>query len=150
MIYLHNFQINTRKNSTDTFYQYTESEFFRLKFSDLKYSGKHADLIWLCSGRTESCCTSFSAQVLEKNKIQKLKNIQKCDPKRQCCGSVMLIPDSGSKNNNKREGEKIYYPTFFVATNITKLKHILYMNWRRKNLGQFAKKYRTFYPKYCH
>jgi hypothetical protein len=38
-----------------------------------------------------------------------------------------LISDPGAKNGNKREGlKKISCPTFFVATNITKLKIILF------------------------
>ncbi len=44
-------------------------------------------------------------------------------------------------------GEKNFCPTFFVATNITKLLIILFFNWLRKNLGQFTKNYRTFYQK---
>jgi hypothetical protein len=53
----------------------------------------------------------------------------------QCGGSGMIlpdpssrsIPDTGSKNNNKRGvGTKnlLFYGTFFVATNVTKLKMI--------------------------
>jgi hypothetical protein len=64
------------------------------------------------------------------------------------------IPDLGSrsKNSNKREGENnsVVKP-FFVATNFTKLKIILYfLNAEEKNLGQFSKNYKTFYPKLCH
>jgi hypothetical protein len=43
----------------------------------------------------------------------------------QCCGSGMLIPDGGSRNQKQQQREgyrKICSPTFFVATNITKLK----------------------------
>ncbi len=74
----------------------------------------------------------------------------------QCCGYRMIIPDPGSwflpipdpgsKNSNKREGwKKICSHTFFVATNFTKLKIILVLKCRRKNLGEFSKNYRTFY-----
>jgi hypothetical protein len=39
-------------------------------------------------------------------------------------------PDHGYKNRNKREGRKKFVvPVFFVATNITKLKIILILNW---------------------
>jgi hypothetical protein len=53
-------------------------------------------------------------------------------------GSCFLsIPDPGSrisvpgfKNSKKREGLKqIFCPTFFVATNIAKLKTVLIFNW---------------------
>ncbi len=67
-------------------------------------------------------------------------------------GSWFLpIPDPGSKNSNKREGwKKICCHTFFVATNFTNLKIILFLKCWRKNLGQFSNNYRTFYSKYCH
>jgi hypothetical protein len=40
------------------------------------------------------------------------------------------ISDPGSNSSNKREGgNKICCPTFFVATNTTKLKIILFLNW---------------------
>jgi hypothetical protein len=42
----------------------------------------------------------------------------------------MFIKDFGSNNRNKRRGEKIYCPTFFVATNSTKFKIIL--SWTGK------------------
>ncbi len=66
----------------------------------------------------------------------------------QCCGSWMFIPDpdfcpSGSrieKQQQKRRVKKI----FFVTTNITNLKIILFLNWCKKNLGRFTKEYRTF------
>jgi hypothetical protein len=54
------------------------------------------------------------------------------------------ISDPGSKNSNKREGgKKLVVKPFFVATNFTKLKIILF-------LGRFSKNCRTFYPKICH
>jgi hypothetical protein len=59
------------------------------------------------------------------------------------------IPDP--KTATKERGEKkISCQTFFVATNFTKLKIILFFNAEEKNLGQFSKNYRTFYPKICH
>ncbi len=59
------------------------------------------------------------------------------------------ILDQGSNKSNKREGGKTCCPTFFVATNITKLKIILFLN-RIKKLSLFSKSFRTFYPKNCH
>ncbi len=42
---------------------------------------------------------------------------------------VLAIADPGSKNSNKREGgRKFVVLPFFVATNITKLKLILFLN----------------------
>jgi hypothetical protein len=63
-------------------------------------------------------------------------------------GCLSRIPDPGYKNGNKREGRKktVSY-LFFVATNVTKFKIILFLNWRKKNSGQFSKNYRTFYQK---
>ncbi len=50
------------------------------------------------------------------------------------------IPDP--KTATKERGEKKFVViTFHVATNFTK---------EEKNLGQFSKNYRTFYPKNCH
>ncbi len=84
--------------------------------------------------------------------------------KRQCCGSGMLIPDPDfphpgsrisdprSKNSNKRKGwKKIVVIPFFVATNLTKLKIIVFFEMlKKKKLDQFSQNYRTFYPKNCH
>jgi hypothetical protein len=56
------------------------------------------------------------------------------------------IPDFGSNKSNKRGERKkfVFLPYLFVATNITILKLILFLNWREeKNLGQFTKNYRT-------
>ncbi len=47
--------------------------------------------------------------------------------------NVYTIPDP--KQQQKRRGENVLSHTFFVATNITKLKHILFLNWRRKKFG---------------
>jgi hypothetical protein len=63
------------------------------------------------------------------------------------------IPDPGSqipdpKTATKERGEKKFVViTFYVATNFTKLQLILVLKCGRKNLGQFSKNYRTFYPK---
>ncbi len=65
-------------------------------------------------------------------------------------GMLSRIPDLGSRiHSNKREGRKKFVALpFFVATKITKFKIILILNWwRKKDLGQFTKNYRTFYPK---
>ncbi len=48
-------------------------------------------------------------------------------------GSWFLpISDPGSKNSYKREGWKKFVIHFFVATNFTKCKIILFLNWLRK------------------
>ncbi len=64
-------------------------------------------------------------------------------------GSWFLpIPDPGSKNSKKGEGWKNFFvKPYFVATNFTKMKIILFLKCWRKNLGQFSKNYRTFYSK---
>ncbi len=62
------------------------------------------------------------------------------------------IPDLGSKNSNKREGwKKICCPIFFWSHKNHKIEY--YINFelvKKKNSGQFAKNYRTFYPNRCH
>jgi hypothetical protein len=47
------------------------------------------------------------------------------------------------------EKKFLSYP-LIAATNITKLKIILFLTGVEKNLGQFTKNYRTFEPKHCH
>jgi hypothetical protein len=66
------------------------------------------------------------------------------------------IPDLGSripdpKTVMKIRGEKkfIVIP-FFGAINFTKLNYFIFKMLKKKNLGQFSKNYRTFYPKNCH
>jgi hypothetical protein len=57
------------------------------------------------------------------------------------------IPDP--KTATKERGEKKFVViTFFVATNFTKLQIILVLK-KKKNLCQFSKNYRIFYPKNC-
>ncbi len=53
---------------------------------------------------------------------------------------------------NKREGWKIFcYPTFFCSHKNHKIgNYINIWTGEEKNLGQFTKNYRTFYPKNCH
>jgi hypothetical protein len=59
------------------------------------------------------------------------------------------IPDP--KTVTKERGEtKFDVIPFYVATNFTKLYIILIWSAEEKNLGQFSKNYRTFYPKNCH
>ncbi len=75
---------------------------------------------------------------------------------RQCCGSGMFIPNPGSwwwflpiphlrsriqKQQQKRGMKKIVVKSFFVATNFTKFKIILFWNGEENNLGQFSKNY---------
>jgi hypothetical protein len=57
----------------------------------------------------------------------------------QFCGSGMFIP-----TNKKERGEqKNFSLPFFVATNITKFKILLFFNWWKKNVDQFTKNYGT-------
>ncbi len=59
------------------------------------------------------------------------------------------IPDLGSpiqKQQQKRGVKKVVKP-FFIATNFTKLKIILFLNAEEKDLGQFLKNYRNLFPK---
>jgi hypothetical protein len=61
----------------------------------------------------------------------------------------LRIPDP--KTATKERGEKKFvFKPFFVVTNFTNLKIVLFFKCWRKNLGQFSKNYRTFYPKICH
>ncbi len=43
------------------------------------------------------------------------------------------------KQKQKRRVRKNYCPTFFVVTNMTKFKIILFLNRRRKNFGPIYK-----------
>jgi hypothetical protein len=52
------------------------------------------------------------------------------------------IPDPGSrirdqKTSTKERGEKFFCHTFFLATNFTKFKIILFLKCLRKKFGQF-------------
>jgi hypothetical protein len=62
-----------------------------------------------------------------------------------CCGSGMLIPNPNfylsripDQTTTKEKGEKIV-SYFFVGTNFTKLKIILFLTGREKNLCQLTK-----------
>ncbi len=80
---------------------------------------------------------------------------------KQCGGSGMFIPDPGSwflaipdpgsKNSNERQGVKknLLLYLFFGDINFTKLNYLTFEMLKKKNLGQFSKNYRTFYPKNC-
>jgi hypothetical protein len=59
-------------------------------------------------------------------KLGPLLVIQKINTLSQCCGYGMFIPDPGS------------------------IELVYFWNVEEKNLGQFSKNYRTFYPKNCH
>ncbi len=57
------------------------------------------------------------------------------------------IPDPKTEAKERCEKKFVVKP-FFVATNFTQLKIILFFkNAKEKNLGQFSKNYRTFYLK---
>jgi hypothetical protein len=57
------------------------------------------------------------------------------------------IPDP--KTAMKDRGEKKFVIPFFGDINFTKLNYFIFEILKKKNLGQFSKNYRTFYPKYC-
>jgi hypothetical protein len=61
-----------------------------------------------------------------------------CNPSR--------IPDP--KTATKERGKKLVVIPILLAINFTKLKIMLFLKCRRKNLGQFSKNYIIFYPKY--
>jgi hypothetical protein len=57
------------------------------------------------------------------------------------------IPDPKTAMKDRGEKKFVVIP-FFGAINFTKLNYFLEM-LKKKNLGQFSKNYRTFYPKNC-
>jgi hypothetical protein len=58
----------------------------------------------------------------------------------------LSILDPGSKNRNKREGRKKFVLPLFVATNITKLKILLFFEQTKKKIsGQFTKNYKKIF-----
>jgi hypothetical protein len=69
---------------------------------------------------------------------------------------ILIYPNPGSrtpdpKTATKERGEKKFVVlTFYAATNLTKLQIIFSFGAEEKNLGQFSKNYRTFYPKHFH
>jgi hypothetical protein len=60
------------------------------------------------------------------------------------------ISDPASKNREKREGEKrlLYY--LFCSLKYHKIETYFIFELVKKLFGQFAKNYRTIYPKSCH
>jgi hypothetical protein len=61
-----------------------------------------------------------------------------------CPGSGFLpIPDPGANNSNKR-GKKFVVLPSFVATKITKLKNILFLNWFKTIFEPTTKDKSTF------
>ncbi len=57
---------------------------------------------------------------------------------------ILIFTHPASKNSNKREGSKKFVvKPFFVATNFTKFKIILFFKCWKKNLGQFSKNPRS-------
>ncbi len=69
----------------------------------------------------------------------------------QCGGSVMFIPDPGSKNSNKEKGWKKIFCQPFLNPQISQ-NWILFYFWyaEEKNLAQFSKNYWSSCPKNCH
>ncbi len=58
---------------------------------------------------------------------------------------------SDPKTAMKDRGEKKFVDIpFFGAINFIKFKLFYFLTVEEKNLGQFSKNYRTFYPKNCH
>jgi hypothetical protein len=75
----------------------------------------------------------------------------------QCCGSGIFIPDLGSripdpKTATKERGEKKKnFHNFLCSHKFHKIaNYFSFEVLKKKNLGQFSKNYRTFYPKNCH
>jgi hypothetical protein len=62
------------------------------------------------------------------------------------CLSRIQIPYPKTTTKERVEKKFVVIP-FYVATNFTKLNIILVLKCWKKNLGQFSKNYRTFYPK---
>jgi hypothetical protein len=60
------------------------------------------------------------------------------------------ISDPGSKNSNKREGLKKNCHNFLCSHKFHKIaNYFRFKVLKKKNLSQFSKNYRTFYPKNC-
>jgi hypothetical protein len=83
------------------------------------------------------------------------------DSPQQCCGSgclsrILVFTHSGSripdpKTATKERGEKKFVVKPFLWPQILQNRKLFYfLNAEEKNLGQFSKNYRTFYPKICH
>ncbi len=63
--------------------------------------------------------------------------------------TIFTHPRSQILKQQQKKGEKFYFVIiFFVATNLTKSK-FYFWNAEEKNLDQFLKIYRSFYPKNC-
>jgi hypothetical protein len=70
--------------------------------------------------------------------------------KKQCCGSRMFIPDPGSriqKQLQRRGAKNFFVKHYFVATNFTKCKIILFLNCSRKKFGPNFIELWNFLPK---
>jgi hypothetical protein len=59
------------------------------------------------------------------------------------------IPDPKIAMKDRGEKKLLSY-LFFGAIKFTKLNYFIFEMLKKKNLGQFSKIYRTFYPKNCH
>ncbi len=79
---------------------------------------------------------------------------------KQCCGSGMFVPDPDlypswipdpgfriQKHLQMRKGKKLVVLPHFVATNITKLKLILFWTGEEKNFGPIDKELKNFIHK---
>jgi hypothetical protein len=65
---------------------------------------------------------------------------------------VLRIRDVYPKTARKEKDEKKFVvKPFFCSHKFHKIENYFYfLNAEEKNLGQFSKNYRTFYPKVCH
>ncbi len=76
------------------------------------------------------------------------------DPK--CLSRILIFthPDPGSriqKQQQKRRMKNFFLSYLFLKTQISQHGKLFYFwNVEEKNLSQFSKNYRTFYPKNCH
>ncbi len=59
------------------------------------------------------------------------------------------IPDPKTAMKDRGEKKFVVIP-FFGDITFKKLNYFIFEMLKKKNLGQFSKNYRTFYPKNCH
>jgi hypothetical protein len=60
---------------------------------------------------------------------------------------LFRIPDLKTATKERGETILLSYHTFFCSHKFHKTENYYFLKCWRKNLGQFSKKYRTFYPK---
>ncbi len=70
-----------------------------------------------------------------------------------CLSRILIFTHPGSriqKQLQKRGVKKNWCYTFLCSHKFHKIVHYFSFEVLKKNLGQFSKNYRTFYPKNCH